>query len=193
MLYQVLLYTIILVLTVYMKTLVIVIHPNIENSVINKRWIVELDKYPEKYDIHQLHEVYPNEKIDVLKEQKLIEQYEKIVFQFPFYWFNCPPLFKKWLDEVLTYGWAYGSKSGYKVSEKKIALAISVGIDEHEYSPTGKYQYTLEQLTTPFELTFDYIKADYQPFFAYYGIELNSSSEWIEKSVPLYINFLESL
>lgn len=176
-----------------MKTLIIVIHPNIKDSLINKRWIEELNKYPKKYDVHQLHKVYPDEKIDVLAEQKLIEQYNEIVFQFPFYWFNCPPFFKKWLDEVLTYGWAYGSKSGYNVSGKKIALAMSVGIDEHEYNPTGKYKYTLEQLTTPFELTFEYIKADYRSFFAYYGIELNTSGEWIEKSVPLYIDFLESL
>lgn len=176
-----------------MKTLIIVIHPNIQDSSINKRWIEELNKYPDKYYVHQLHEVYTDEKIDVLAEHKLIESYEKIIFQFPFYWFNCPPFFKKWLDEVLTYGWAYGSKSGYKVLGKKIALAISVGIDEYDYNQSGKYKYNLEQLTSPFELTFEYVKADYKPFFAYYGIELNASSEWIEKSVPLYINFLDSL
>jgi len=43
----------------------------------------------------------------------------------------------------------------------------------------------------PFELTFEYIHADYRPFFAYYGIELNSTPEWIEQSVPLYLRFLE--
>lgn len=176
-----------------MKTLVIVIHSDIQNSAINKRWVEELYKYPEKFDIHQLHEVYPDENIDVQTEQKLIEQYDKIVFQFPFYWFNCPPFFKKWLDEVLTYGWAYGSKSGYKVSGKKIALAISAGIDEHEYHSTEKYKYTLEELLRPFELTFEYVKADYRPFFAYYGIELNSSAEWIEKSVSPYLDFLNNL
>ncbi|WP_041885261.1 NAD(P)H-dependent oxidoreductase, partial [Pedobacter lusitanus] len=77
-----------------MKTLVIIIHPDPENSVINKRWVAELKKYPEKYVIHDLYSVYPDEKIDVEKEQKLIEAYDNIVFQFPFYWFNCPPLFK---------------------------------------------------------------------------------------------------
>lgn len=176
-----------------MKTLVIVIHPNIQDSVINKRWVDELRKYPGKFYIHQLHKIYPDEKIDVLAEQNLIEQYHKIVFQFPFYWFNCPPFFKKWLDEVLTYGWAYGSKSGYKVSGKKITLAMSVGIEESEYKQTGKYKYTLAQLITPFELTFEYIKADYLPFFAYYGMELNASNERVEESIPQYIHFLESL
>jgi putative NADPH-quinone reductase len=68
-----------------MKTLIIVTHPEIEKSVINKRWIEELEKYPEKYTVHQLYKAYPDGKIDVTKEQKLMESYDKIVFQFPFY------------------------------------------------------------------------------------------------------------
>ncbi|GGG91759.1 NAD(P)H-dependent oxidoreductase [Pedobacter zeae] len=176
-----------------MKTLIIVSHPNIKSSLINKRWIEELTKYPEQYVVHQLYEAYPDEQIDVLAEQKLVEQYDRIVFQFPYYWFNCPPLLKKWMDEVMTYGWAYGSKSGFKMSGKKIALAISLGVDEHELHPSGTYHYTLEELTRPFELSFQYVKADYQPLFAYYGMENNVSKEWIERSVPLYLNFLESL
>ena len=176
-----------------MKTLIIVTHPDIKNSAANKRWIEELNKFPDKYAVHQLHETYPDEKIDVPAEQKLMEQYDKIVFQFPYYWFNCPFLLKKWLDDVLVHGWAYGSKSGYKVAGKKIALAMSVGVDEHEYQPSGIYKYTLEELTRPFELSFEYVKADYRPFFAFYGLEYNSSSDWIEKSVPQYLNFLDAL
>ncbi|WP_316813619.1 NAD(P)H-dependent oxidoreductase [Pedobacter heparinus] len=175
-----------------MSTLIIVIHPDIKNSAVNKRWVEELNKFPERYHVHQLYQVYPDEKIDVQAEQKLVEQYEKIVFQFPFYWFSCPPLFKKWLDEVLTYGWAYGSKSEYKLSGKKISLAISAGIDEQEYQHQEKYKYTLAELTRPFELSFEYVKADYQPLFAYYGLEYNSSPEWIEKSVPAYMDFLNA-
>ncbi|WP_345948819.1 MULTISPECIES: NAD(P)H-dependent oxidoreductase [unclassified Mucilaginibacter] len=176
-----------------MKTLIIVIHPDIKSSAVNKRWVEELQKFPDKYVIHQLYELYPDEKINVPAEQKLIEQYDKIVFQFPLYWFNCPALFKKWLDEVLTHGWAYGSKSGYKVSGKKIALAVSAGVDEREYLPGERYKYTLAELTRPFELSFEYVKANYKPLFAYYGIEYNSSAEWIEKSVPLYLDYLNSL
>lgn len=176
-----------------MKTLIIVTHPDIKNSIINKRWIEELNKFPNKYDVHQLHEVYPDEKINIEAEQKLIEQYDKIVFQFPYYWFNSPALFKKWLDEVLTHGWAYGSKSGFKVSGKKIALAISLGVDEQDLRPSEKYKYTLEELIRPFELSFEYVKADYLPPFAYYGMEYNASEEWVERSVPLYMDFLDSL
>ncbi|MBO9617241.1 MAG: NAD(P)H-dependent oxidoreductase [Dyadobacter sp.] len=176
-----------------MKTLVIVIHPDIKHSVINSKWLAALNRYPNKYTVHQLHEAYPDEKLDVAAEQKLIEAHDKIVFQFPFYWFNCPSFFKKWLDEVMTYGWAYGSRSGYKMAGKKIALAMSLGVDEHEYSPSARYKYTVEELTRPFELSFEYVKADYRPFFAYYGIELNSTDAWIERSIPQYLDFLDAL
>jgi putative NADPH-quinone reductase len=174
-----------------MKTLIVVVHPDLNNSLINKRWIKELQKHPEKYVIHDLHSAYPDGKIDITREQQLIESFDKIVFQFPFYWFNCPPLLKKWLDDVLTYGWAYGSKSGYKLQDKKITLAITAGIDEEEYTALGKYKYTLKELTAPFEITFQYVKANYQPLFAYYGIEFNAIPERIENSVKEYISFLE--
>ncbi|MFD1769989.1 NAD(P)H-dependent oxidoreductase [Sphingobacterium suaedae] len=176
-----------------MKTLVIVVHPQLEKSAFNKRWVEELSKYPERYDIHLLHEAYPDGKLDVAAEQKRIECYEKIVFQFPYYWFNCPPFFKQWLDEVLTYGWAYGRASGYKISGKKVALALSIGIDENQYCADGAYKYTIEELTRPFELTFAYVRADYRPFFAHYGIELNSTEDAIEESVAPYMEFLDKL
>ncbi|MCX2432560.1 NAD(P)H-dependent oxidoreductase [Pedobacter sp. GR22-10] len=176
-----------------MKTLIIVIHPDLPGAVVNKRWVEELKKFPDRYVIHQLHECYPDEKIDVHYEQQLVEQYDQIVFQFPYYWFNCPWLFKKWLDEVLTHGWAYGSKSGYKLAGKTIALAISVGVDEADYLPSGTYNYTLAELLRPFELSFGYVKADYQPPFTYYGIEYHSTAEWIEKSVQPYMDFLNAL
>ena len=89
-----------------MRTLIIVAHPHIEHSLINKCWTEELEQQPAQYAIHQLYKVYPDEQIDVQAEQRLVEQHDHIVFQFPLYWFSAPPLLKKWLDEVLTYGWA---------------------------------------------------------------------------------------
>ncbi|WP_443943619.1 NAD(P)H-dependent oxidoreductase [Pedobacter sp. AW1-32] len=176
-----------------MKTLIVVIHPDMEQSVVNKRWVDELKQYPDQFLIHDLHQVYPDEIIDVAAEQRLIEAHDKIVFQFPFYWFSCPGFYKKWMDLVLTHGWAYGSKSGYKMGGKTVALAVSIGVDEAEYSAKGDYKYTLNELLRPFELSFEYVKADYRTPFAYYGMEYNSTPEWIEKSVPLYLDYLNAL
>ena len=92
---------------------------------------------------------------------------------------------------MLTHGWAYGSSSGFKFTGKKIALAISLGLKEDQLQHGTIFKYTLEELTRPFEALFDYIKADYQPLFAYYGMAFEPTEEWVERSVPLYLDFLD--
>jgi putative NADPH-quinone reductase len=87
-----------------MKTLVIVAHPNLNTSRVNKTWLEEVKKYPDKITVHDLYASYPDWRIDVQREQELAMQHERIIFQFPFYWYSSPPLLKKWLDDVLTYG-----------------------------------------------------------------------------------------
>ena len=51
----------------------------------------------------------------------------------------------------------------------------------------------MKELLRPYELTFDFIKADYKEPFVYYGIERDSSDEWINRSVPMYLEFLDNL
>lgn len=103
------------------KTLVVVTHPNIEQSHVNKSWVEALKAHPELYTVHEIYKLYPDGKIDVAAEQKLLESYDNIVLQFPMYWYSSPALLKQWQDDVLAYGWAYGSK-GNALKGKKLAL-----------------------------------------------------------------------
>ncbi|MEZ0453673.1 NAD(P)H-dependent oxidoreductase [Sphingobacterium thalpophilum] len=176
-----------------MKILIIVTHPHLSESVVNKNWIAALEKHPTRFTVHHLDAVYTDGKINVPAEQALVEQYDNIVFQFPFYWFNCPPLLKQWLDEVLLYGWAYGSSSGKKMQGKKIALAISLGAEEADYQRSGKFKYSLAELTRPFELTFAYVHADYKGIFAQFSAGPESDSQFNEESAKKYLSFLEQL
>lgn len=179
-----------------MKVLVNIIHPRLESSsIVNKRWADELRKYPEKFEVRNLYEIYPDGNINVAEEQKLVEKHNKIVFQFPVYWLSSPPLFKKWIDEVLSYGWAYGA-NGNKLAGKKIALALTTSASESTYSDQGEFKYTLKEFTRPFEITFDWIKADYKPFFAFFGaphVADEDSLQRVEQSAKDYISFAESL
>ncbi|CAI0803739.1 General stress protein 14 [Serratia entomophila] len=183
-----------------MKTLVVVAHPDIENSVINRKWLTELRKYPELYTVHELYRAYPDWRIDVAKEQQLLEAHDNIVLQFPIFWFSSPPLLKKWLDDVLTYGWAYGSGSGYRMQGRKVALAVTAGIRAEDYAQDGRYKYPLEEIFRPFEVTANYVRADYAPFFAFYGAESASDSaaeqlsgQDIERSAADYRAFIAAL
>ncbi|MDP5008817.1 MAG: NAD(P)H-dependent oxidoreductase, partial [Glaciimonas sp.] len=133
-----------------MKTLIIVTHPNIDKSVINKKWLDALQPHQDHVTIHQLHQRYPDGVIDVEAEQKLLLEHDNIVFQFPFYWFSSPPLLKKWLDEVLTHGFADGSDASEKqLTEKSFGLAVSAGIKSIDYDKNGRYISTVEELLRP--------------------------------------------
>lgn len=185
-----------------METLVVVAHPSIEKSIVNRYWIEELKQYPEMYTIHELYKAYPTENIDGEKERNLIESHQNLVLQFPIQWFNCPPLLKKWLDDVLDYGWAYGS-GGDKLKDRKVALAVSAGIQARDYSENGRYGHTLEQILIPFETTFFYCKADYRSIHAFYGEEqkpggteekdLKPFEHELAQNTKEYLTFLKNL
>ena len=171
-----------------MKTLVILAHPNLKESKINKRWNEELIKYPDEVTVHNIYKKYPDLKIDVPEEQALVEAHNNILFQFPLYWYSYPPLLKKWIDEVLLHGWAYGSK-GNKLKNKKIGTAISVGDKKSSYLPNAEVTFTLEEITAPFRATAIYIKATALPHFALFNTNQASDKE-IEQSAKDYIKYI---
>lgn len=175
-----------------MKRLIIVCHPDINKSVVNKRWVEELEKYPNDFTIHNIYSSYPDKEIDVEKEQKLLEAYDTIIFQYPLFWFNCPPLLKQWLDDVYTYGWAYGSK-GKKMEGKKIALAISAGIREEEFQVDGTYKVTIDQLILPFKTSALYTGSDFRGHFVLYDSHNAPQSDVLEKKTQEYINFAKNI
>jgi putative NADPH-quinone reductase len=179
-----------------MKTLLLVFHPSIDTSVANKRWLQEVAQHPERYTVHDVHQAYPDGNIDVAREQALVEAHGNVVLQFPVYWFNCPPLLKKWLDEVLAYGWAYGA-GGDAFRGRKVALAVTAGIREEDFTAQGKWNVTLAQLLAPFDVTLNYIGAEHRQFFAFYGAEDGPSeqgyAERLGRSAQDYVRFLSAM
>lgn len=175
-----------------MKKLIIVCHPNIEESTINKRWVKELEKYPDNFTIHNIYKTYPDGVINVEKEQKLMDEFDTVIFQYPLYWFNCPPFLRQWMDDVYTYGWAYGSK-GNQMKGKKIALAISAGIKENEFQKNGEWKVTMEQLILPFKTSAFYTKSDFRGHFVLYDSHNAPHSNALEESAKKYIDFIMNI
>lgn len=177
-----------------MKTLVVVTHPDMEKSVINRRWAEELKKHPERFTVHELYREYPDGRIDVRREQALVEAHGSLILQFPVYWFSCPSLLKKWMDEVLAFGWAFGPQPGAdKMKDRKVALAVSAGVQAEDFGPQGKYRYTLDEMVVPFKAMCLYVDASFQPFFAFYGAEDASAAGRLETSARDYLRFALNL
>jgi len=126
-----------------MNIMVIAAHPNLRKSKWNKALMNELKNHPDVL-IRDLYQEYQNWSIDVEKEQRLLLEYDRIVFQFPFYWFSCPPLLKKWFDDVLTYGWAHGP-GGENLKGKEFMIATTTGGAEEEYRVGGRNMFTVKE------------------------------------------------
>ncbi|WP_037284177.1 NAD(P)H-dependent oxidoreductase [Saccharibacillus sacchari] len=173
-----------------MKTLVVAAHPALETSRINRKWLEEIRKYPEQITVSSLYEKYPDSVIDIAAEQALVEAHDRIILQFPFYWFNCPPLMKQWLDEVLLEGWAYGEGSWLFENKKTIGLAVSVGVKKQDYSPSGEYLHDMNTLLLPFEMTARYLKSGYEEPFIHYGVNSRTSEEELRESAERYAGHL---
>ncbi|WP_172253818.1 NAD(P)H-dependent oxidoreductase [Saccharibacillus deserti] len=172
-----------------MHTLIIAAHPSLDASRVNRKWLEEARKYPERITVSSLHEKYPDGVIDIAAEQALVESHDRIVLQFPFYWFNCPPMIKQWLDEVLLEGWAYGEGVDLFRS-KSLGLAITAGVREEDYRPGAEFRYEMATLLTPFELTAQYIQARYETPFVQYGVNSRTSDAEIERSAKRYADYL---
>ncbi|GIQ64649.1 hypothetical protein PACILC2_32170 [Paenibacillus cisolokensis] len=76
-----------------MKTLTLVAHPRLQESRVNRTWKERLEK-EQNITVHDLYQTYPTEVLDVEREQRLLTEHDRIVFQFPFYWHSTPPLLK---------------------------------------------------------------------------------------------------
>ncbi|MDD9268327.1 NAD(P)H-dependent oxidoreductase [Paenibacillus sp. GCM10023248] len=173
-----------------MKTLVIATHPSIENSRVNRTWIEELRKHDD-ITVHELYKAYPDEQIDIAKEQQLVEAHDRVIFQFPLYWYSTPFLLKKWFDSVLQYGWAFGP-DGNKTSGKEIGAAISTYGSVESYQPTGSNRFTLQEILRPIEATAQFINASYLPHYALSDVS-NLTDERLAQSTADYIRHIKTV
>ncbi len=157
-----------------MKILNLVFHPNLDGSRNNKTWKSQLDESGKVTTSRDMYSEYNDFQIDVEREQALLEVHDRIILQFPFYWYSMPPLLKKWLDDVLTYNFAYGPE-GDKLKGKDMQLVVSIGGREKFYSGFDLFT-TVPDLLRPFQLTANLTQMNYlQPEYMF-----NADAESIE-------------
>lgn len=131
-----------------MRTLIIVSHPTLSDS--HAQQFLRESLPDEGVRWHHLEHDYPDGQIDKDREQALLADYDRIIFQFPLYWYSSPPLLKQWQDEVLTDGFAYG-KHGSQLKGKEFGLVMTTGVNEREYQAGGREGFTISELTRPFQ------------------------------------------
>lgn len=168
------------------KVLVNIVHPNLVESRVNKALIEELGSL-NNVTVNDLYKTYSDFKIDEKKEQALLLEHDVIVFQFPMYWFSSPALLKEWLDVVLAYDFAYGSK--YMLEGKSLVIATSAGASKEEYD---SFDNGIEAFLFPFFGTANYTKMKYEKPFITYETYILKENELKELGVK-YSRYIQEL
>ncbi len=172
-----------------MNILVLVAHPNMSQSRVNKTWAERIRQEP-RVTVRELYAAYPDFKIDVEKEQRLLEAHDRVVFQFPFYWYSTPALLKQWQDDVLTYGWAFGP-GGTRLRDKELMLAISAGSSEDAYRWDGYNRFTIGELTAPLQAVANLTGMRFLAPFTFCNAAA-ASEEQIRASAEAYVKHVRS-
>ena len=139
------------------EILVIVAHPELEQSRVNRRLLhdaraLQRKAAPGRLAVRDLYALYPDYLIDIAVEQAALKAAKLVVWQQPIRWYSMPPLLKLWLDDVLTFGWAYGP-DGDALRGKDLWLVASTGGPEDSYRPDSYNRYFFDAFLPPYEQT----------------------------------------
>ncbi|MFF4749164.1 NAD(P)H-dependent oxidoreductase [Streptomyces sp. NPDC002514] len=135
-----------------LRTLVVVAHPDLAFSRITTR-LAEAVSDLAHVTVHEIGPARSDGRFDIAREQQLLRDHDRIVWQFPWYWYSVPAVLKAWIDQVLAHGFAYGS-SGTALRGKTLQLVTSTGGPEASYAsvdPTSRF--TMTQLLAPLDAT----------------------------------------
>lgn len=77
---------------------------------------------------------------DVQRHMDLLLQADRLILQFPFWWFGAPAILKGWMDRVFVYGGTYNSRQRYEngfMQGKSALLTVTAGSDENACAHNG--------------------------------------------------------
>src|SRR5207344_894778 len=139
------------------EILVIVAHPELDQSRANRRLLqaaraLQRKSPPGRLAVRDLYALFPDYLIDIAVEQAALKAAKLVVWQQPIRWYSMPPLLKLWLDDVLTFGWAYGP-DGNALRGKDLWLVASTGGPEDSYRPDSYNRYFFDAFLPPYEQT----------------------------------------
>jgi glutathione-regulated potassium-efflux system ancillary protein KefG len=175
------------------KVLVNVFHPNMNESRINKAMMEALKDQP-SITVRNIYAEYGNlrftDTISVEKEKDLLLSHDRIVFQHPIYWYNCPPLMKKWIEDVLLDDWAWGT-NGKGLLGKEWLHAVSCAGDLNSYRPGDFNGYSLGEYLRSFQQTSVLCNMHFRPTFAIHHVYKISDKE-LKLATQRYLEYLKT-
>jgi glutathione-regulated potassium-efflux system ancillary protein KefF len=153
-------------------------HPDWRSSRVNKRLLAAAQEVTGVL-AEDLYARYPDYAIDVAAEQQKLAAARMLVLVHPIQWYSMPALQKLWVDEVLTYGWAYGP-DGTALRGKDVWLVVTTGGQEDAYHPSGYNRYFFDAFLPPYEQTAALCGMRFLPPLVLHGAHSASEAEVLD-------------
>ncbi|WKN29053.1 NAD(P)H-dependent oxidoreductase [Apilactobacillus kunkeei] len=132
-----------------MKTLVLVSHPEYDNSM-TEAFLKQCQSDIENVDWVVLDKIQNKFSFDKEQEQNRLTQYDRILFQFPMYWYSAPALMKKYEDDVFTKNFIAFEQEG-KLKDKEMGIITTLGDPIKDYQVGGREGFSISELLKPYQ------------------------------------------
>ena len=129
---------------------------------------------------------------DIVTEIEKIQWAERLIFQFPLWWFSVPAILKGWLDKVFVKGFAYDAGKTFEtglLKGKTAALVLTTQSPESAYQKTGVHEATIDVFLRPIEHTLRFVGIKVLPHFVIFDA-FNFNAERKEQIISDYQNYL---
>ncbi|MDO4432846.1 MAG: NAD(P)H-dependent oxidoreductase [Aerococcaceae bacterium] len=159
-----------------MKTIVYIAHEEITQSS-SQQFLLQSGQALTNAIFVDLHaEWQKNGTFDTQVEQQRLMQYERILFQFPLYWYQAPSILKQWMDTVFDTSKALQMH----LQRCQLGLVVVAGVKASAYQAGGKEQRTLSELLSPYEALARYFGMTYLPIFAIHQFQYLTETEQMD-------------
>jgi glutathione-regulated potassium-efflux system ancillary protein KefF len=156
--------------------LVLAAHPDLAQSRVNQALLRAARDAGDRVRVRDLYALYPDYSIDLPAEQAALADAQLVVWLHPIHWYGMPALMKLWVDEVLSFGWAYGP-GGHALRGKDLWLATTTGGPEHSYRPDSYNRYFFDAFLPPYDQTAALVGMRFLPPLVLHGAHRASRDE----------------
>ena len=170
------------------RVLILLAHPQRAHSRVNQALAEAATAAG--FPVRDLYALYPDYLIDVPTEQAALADAELVVWLHPIHWYGMPPLMKLWLDEVFSFGWAYGP-GGHGLKGKDLWLVSSTGGPESSYGPMGYNRHFFDAFLPPYEQTAALAGMRFLPPLVLHGAH-RASAAALQAHVDIWVQRLQS-
>lgn len=149
------------------KTLIIMSHPDVVQSS-SQQFLLAAVKGEEQIQVRHLESILAeqeSEHFDKTLERACLQDADRIILQFPFYWYQCPSVMKQWMDEVLTLNLSQKNKM------KEFGIVVTVGAKSDRYTAGGSVGFGIEELLRPYQALANQLGWNYQTPFVIYQFQ----------------------